>query len=80
MNAIVIVIQEDRVMEPSTHQSSDPGRGNTRRRRGFFRWLTAATGALASAFCANPGRRLPPEDEETAGRLGRPGRGRRLSR
>ncbi len=40
-------------MEPSTHESSDPGRG-TRGRRAFFRWLTAATGALASAFFGIP--------------------------
>jgi Rieske Fe-S protein len=40
-------------MEPSTTQSSGPADTNLRR-RGFFRWLTVAMGALASAFFAIP--------------------------
>lgn len=40
-------------MEPLTTQSPGPA-DTTLRRRGFFRWLTAAMGALASAFFAIP--------------------------
>jgi menaquinol-cytochrome c reductase iron-sulfur subunit len=40
-------------MEPSTTQSHRSAE-TTLPRRSFFRWLTAAMGALASAFCAIP--------------------------
>jgi menaquinol-cytochrome c reductase iron-sulfur subunit len=39
--------------EPSTTQSSGSG-DNALRRRGFFRWVTVASGAVASAFFALP--------------------------